>query len=142
MIICEKITEYSETKQYKPKRWLFEGAKTGKHSTVRAVQAIFKQACRKAGIKKEVVAHSLRPSFAMHLLESWADLSYIQEILGHKNSKTTKIYTHVSTKNLSAIKNPLNNLKMGRKLIREKIVIQRDVYANNSDMNELGERRK
>ena len=98
LIICEKITEYSETKQYKP---------TGKHSTVRAVQAIFKQACRKAEIKKEVSAYSLRPSSATHLLESWADLRYIQEIFGHKNSKTTKIYTHVSTKNLSAIKSPL-----------------------------------
>ena len=113
MIICEKITKYSETKQYKPKRWLSEGAKTGKHSSVRAVQAIFKQACRKAEIKKEVSAYSLRPSSATHLLESWADLRYIQEIFGHKNSKTTKIYTHVSTKNLSAIKNPLDNLLKG-----------------------------
>ena len=52
LTICEKITKYSETKQYKPKRWLFEGAKTGKHSSVRAVQAIFKRACRKAEIKK------------------------------------------------------------------------------------------
>jgi len=149
MIICEKIIKYSETKQYIPKRWLFE---TGKHSSVRAVQAIFKQACRKAEIKKEVIAHSFRPSFATHLLESWADLRYIQEILGYKNSKTTEIYTHVSTKNPSAIKNPLDNLKRGRKLIREKnshpegciceqfgYLPNSDVYPNNSDMNELYE---
>ena len=66
-----------------------------------------------AGIKKGVTTHSLRHSFSSHLLESGVDLRYIQEILGHKSSKTTEIYTHVSTGKLSAIKSLLNNLLKG-----------------------------
>ncbi|HHF57809.1 MAG TPA: integrase, partial [candidate division WOR-3 bacterium] len=67
-------------------------------------------ACKKAGITKEVSVHSLRHSFATHLLESGVDLRCIQEILDHKSSKTTEIYTHVSTKNFSNIRNPLDNI--------------------------------
>lgn len=96
--------------QYKPKRWLFEGAKPGKHISTRIVQAIFKQVCEKVGIKKEASAHSLRHSFVTHLLESGIDLRYIQEILGHKSSKTTEIYTHVSNANVASIKSPLDTV--------------------------------
>ena len=90
--------------QYKPKRWLFEGAELGKHISTRTVQAVFKQTCKKVGIKKEVSAHSLRHSFVTHLLESGVDLRYIQELLGHKSSKTTEIYTHVSKASIANIK--------------------------------------
>lgn len=96
--------------QYKPNKWLFKGAKPGSHISVSMVQAIFKQACEKAGISKKVSAHSLRHSFATHLLESGVDLRYIQELLGHKSSKTTEIYTHVSKANLASIKNPLDSI--------------------------------
>jgi site-specific recombinase XerD len=64
----------------------------------------------RAGVKKEVTIHSLRHSFATHLLESGIDLRYIQELLGHKSSKTTEIYTHVSNKDLMRIKNPLDQI--------------------------------
>ena len=97
--------------QYKPKKWLFEGAKPGKHISIRTVQTIFKHACAKAGIK--ISAHSLRYSFATHLLESRIDLRYIQEILGHKSSKTTEIYTYVSKASLTSIKNPLDSIFKG-----------------------------
>ncbi len=100
-------------KQEKPDKWLFPSWNSEKHITARTVQKIFQKACQKAGIKKEVTVHSLRHSFATHLLESGIDLRYIQELLGHKSSKTTEIYTHVSTKNLSAIKNPLDSLLTG-----------------------------
>ncbi len=98
-------------KQYKPGKWLFEGAKPGRNITVRTVQVIFKQACKKAGINKKVTVHTLRHSFATYLLESGVDLRYIQELLGHKSSKTTEIYTHVSKTSLAKIKNPLYNIR-------------------------------
>jgi len=67
-------------------------------------------ACDRTGVKKEVTIHSLRHSFATHLLENGIDLRYIQELLGHKSSKTTEIYTHVSNKDLMKIKNPLDQI--------------------------------
>ena len=97
-------------KEYKPSKWLFEGARKGRHVSTRTVQAIFRQAFRKAGINKDVTVHSLRHSFATHLLESGVDLRYIQELLGHKSSKTTEIYTHVSKASLTKIENPLDRL--------------------------------
>jgi Site-specific recombinase XerD len=76
----------------------------GTYITVRTVQKIFESACKKAEIIKEVTVHSLRHSFATHLLEAGVDLRYIQELLGHKSSRTTEIYTHVSNRDLSKIK--------------------------------------
>ncbi|ODS40700.1 hypothetical protein BEH94_08740 [Candidatus Altiarchaeales archaeon WOR_SM1_SCG] len=80
--------------------------------STRSAQRIFDIAVKKADIKKGVSIHSLRHSFATHLLESGVDLRYIQELLGHQSSKTTEIYTHVSNKNLRKIKSPLDNLKL------------------------------
>jgi len=65
---------------------------------------------RKAGITKQISLHTLRHSYATHLLESGTDLRYIQELLGHSSSKTTEIYTHVSTKNIQQIKSPFDDL--------------------------------
>jgi site-specific recombinase XerD len=72
----------------------------------RAIQQIVKNAAKKAGIKKRVTPHTLRHSFATHLLEAGADIRYIQRLLGHKNLQTTQIYTHVANrdiKNLSRL---------------------------------------
>ncbi len=96
-------------KEYKPGEWLFEGASGGQYST-RSVQNILKNALKKVGISKNISVHSLRHSFATHLLESGTDLRYIQELLGHASSKTTEIYTHMTTKGFDQIKNPLDNL--------------------------------
>ena len=99
-------------KAYQPKKWLFNGAKKTRHLSTRSAQRIFDSAVKKAGIKKGVSIHSLRHSFATHLLESGTDLRYIQELLGHQSSKTTEIYTHVSTKNIGKIRSPLDNLEL------------------------------
>jgi len=96
--------------QYEPQEWLFEGAHPGKHISMRTVRAILKHACAKAGTKKDVSAHSLRHSFATHLLESRVDLRCLHEILGHKSSKTTEICTHVRKASLTSIENPLDSI--------------------------------
>ncbi|AZO95750.1 tyrosine-type recombinase/integrase [Halocella sp. SP3-1] len=86
-------------------------SRTGrKHLSVRSVQKIFKKAVSKANIKKDVSVHSLRHSFATHLLENGTDIRYIQEFLGHKSTKTTEIYTHVSKTQYKKIKSPLDQL--------------------------------
>ncbi|CAD7772433.1 Tyrosine recombinase XerD [Candidatus Methanoperedenaceae archaeon GB37] len=110
-VALQTLREYG--KKEKPQKWLFPSWNKEKHITARTVQKIFQNACKKAGIDKDVSVHSLRHSFATHLLESGIDLRYNQELLGHKSSKTTEIYTHVSTKNLSAVKNPLDILLKG-----------------------------
>jgi site-specific recombinase XerD len=93
-------------------KWLFPGQNKESHITTRAVEKVFSNACKKAQIQKTVSVHSLRHSFATHLLESGVDLRYIQEILGHKSSKTTEIYTHVSNRDIGRIKSPLDSLNI------------------------------
>ena len=95
--------------EYKPKVWLFEGEGGGQY-TDSSIYQIFKKALAAAGIKKKVSIHSLRHSFATHLLENGTDLRYIQSLLGHSSSKTTEIYTHITTKGFDQIKNPLDKL--------------------------------
>lgn len=107
----EILKEY--WKKYKPKVWLFEGEKEGRHITIRSVQKVFEKSCKMAKIKKNVGIHSLRHSFATHLLESGTDLRYIQELLGHKSSKTTEVYTHVSKRDLGKIVSPLDKMEEG-----------------------------
>ncbi|MCL0077220.1 tyrosine-type recombinase/integrase [Dehalococcoidia bacterium] len=97
-------------KQYHPDQWLFPGAQPGRHLHERTVQKVFEQAREMAGIRKNVSVHTLRHSFATHLLESGTDLRYIQELLGHKSSKTTEIYTHVSERDIGRIQSPLDTL--------------------------------
>ena len=93
---------------YRPKEWLFEGQSGGKYSTT-SIQKVFQRARKSAGIRKHATVHTLRHSFATHLLEAGTDLRYIQELLGHSSSKTTEIYTHVSTRQISKIKSPLDS---------------------------------
>ena len=97
-------------KSCKPKVYLFEGHESGEQYDARSLQQVLKQALVKAKISKPVTLHWLRHSYATHLLESGTDLRYIQEILGHRSSKTTEIYTHVSTKSIQQIVSPFDNL--------------------------------
>lgn len=96
---------------YRPVEYLFEGAQGGKYSD-RSVQMIFLAAKEKSGVNKQATVHTLRHSFATHLLEKGVDLRYIQDLLGHESSKTTEIYTHITSKGLHKIKSPLDDLKL------------------------------
>ena len=106
--IIEMLREYY--KAYKPKTWLFEGQIPNTKYSEMSLAKVLKQALKKAGNQKPVSLHWLRHSYATHLLESGTDLRYIQELLGHASSRTTEIYTHVSTKNLQQIRSPFDDL--------------------------------
>ena len=95
--------------EYKPKDYLFEGQKGGAYSS-RSIQNIFKAAVLKAKIQKEVTVHTLRHTFATHLLENGTSLRYIQSFLGHSSSKTTEVYTHITTKGMEQLKSPMDLL--------------------------------
>jgi len=107
--VWEKIDEYVEG--YRPVIYLFEGKGGGRYSS-ESVYRVFKEALRKAGIKKEVGVHALRHSYATHLHESGLDIRYIQELLGHRSTRTTEIYTHVSRRNLIAVRSPIEDLDL------------------------------
>ena len=98
-------------KEYKPVNYLFNGNENGPYSAT-SVRNVLKRAVYKSYIKKNVTPHALRHSYATHLLEKGTDLRYIQVILGHSSVKTTEIYTHVSTKNLQAIKSPIEEMQL------------------------------
>ncbi len=96
-------------KEYLPKVWLFEGPYGNAYSKS-SFQKIFKKAMKMAGIKKTIGIHGLRHSYATHLLESGADIRFIQELLGHNSIKTTQVYTHVANRSKLKVKSPLDTL--------------------------------
>ncbi|MDN5290571.1 MAG: integrase/recombinase XerD [Anaerophaga sp.] len=93
-----------------PKEWLFEGLAPGTQYSASGIRKILLTAAKKTGIKRRITPHMLRHSFATHILEQRTDLRYIQALSGHASTKTTWIYTHVSTQELSKIINPLDEL--------------------------------
>jgi site-specific recombinase XerD len=101
--------------QYKPKAYLFEGEQGRMYST-RSVQKVFQSAKERAGIKVPGGIHTLRHSYATHLLESGTDIRFIQELLGHNSILTTRRYTHVSIQFTSKIRSPLDDLDLGQDL--------------------------
>ncbi|MEQ9466445.1 MAG: tyrosine-type recombinase/integrase [Ekhidna sp.] len=94
-------------KKYRPMIYLFEGP-DGQQYSSSSIRKVLKRSAVAAGIRKTIVPHTLRHSFATHLLENGTNLRYIQTLLGHTSTKTTEIYTHVSTKKLDEILSPLD----------------------------------
>jgi len=90
--------------------WLFPGQKPQNHITINAIHVPFKRAVKKAGIQKNVSFHSLRHSFATHLLENGTDIRFVQQLLGHTSIRTTVRYTHVSNAYLGTIESPWDGL--------------------------------
>jgi site-specific recombinase XerD len=98
-------------KMYRVNGWLFE-TKNDQPVSARTAQHIFKNALRKAGINKQIGIHSLRHSFATHLLEQGVSLPIIQQLLGHTSLRTTSIYLHVQQYSVYAVKSPLDTLSI------------------------------
>ncbi len=111
VILSEKILRLLREyfKIYKPYEWLFE-SKPGQQYSKRNLQKAFKAAVDKSGIIKPATLSILKNSFAVHLLEKGVDVRYIQQMLGHRHSKTTMKYLRVSKRDLSAIQSPLDSL--------------------------------
>ncbi|WP_299756939.1 tyrosine-type recombinase/integrase [uncultured Pontibacter sp.] len=110
-LLSQKLLESLRAyyREYRPKVWLFEGQYGGQYTTD-SIRNVFRACMEKAGLQKKVTPHSLRHSFATHLLEQGTNLRYIQSLLGHKSSKTTEIYTHITSHGLESIVSPLDNL--------------------------------
>ncbi len=108
--LLEMIRVYQ--KVCKTENYLFEGMRRGQPYCETSLRQVFKTAVRRAGIKRYAKLHWLRHSYATHLLESGTNIRYIQEILGHKSSRTTEIYTHVSASSLQKIRNPFDDLEL------------------------------
>ena len=95
-------------KVYRPVQWLFPSRDSGKPLSGASVQRVFKKALHRAGIKKKASVHTLRHSFATHLLESGTDLYYIQRLLGHSAASTTSVYLHITGRDLAKVTSPID----------------------------------
>lgn len=117
-------------KIYLPEYWLFEGQDGGQYSP-RSVQQILRKTIKKSGVNSFGTVHTLRHSFATHLLENGTDLRYIQHLLGHASTKTTEIYTHITKHHMAKLKSPLDFLKLKEPLINNLIANK----ENNTDLS-------
>ena len=114
VLLLDVLRAYLKQIKPRPQKYVFEGDTPGQPYTSRSAQLVFQQAKEKGGIHKEVSFHSLRHSFATHLLEKGIDIRYIKDILGHFSIKTTERYLHVKKEDLITIVNPLDELYKGK----------------------------
>lgn len=112
---------------YETADYIFEGMHGGAYSA-RSVNNTIKRSAKAAGISKSVSAHTLRHSFATHLLEHGTDMRYIQVLLGHENVRTTERYAHVTKRGFEGLRSPLDNLQFGSKLDGD---VNKDISAIN-----------
>lgn len=109
-VLLDILRAYLKSCHPRPRQWLFESEPPGQPYSTRSAQKVFQRAKEKAGIRKEISFHSLRHSFATHLLEKGIDIRYIKDILGHFDIKTTERYLHVKKEQLIQIVSPLDDL--------------------------------
>lgn len=107
VMLSQKVKEGLESLSQEKQGYVFQTNRNGKY-TQRTIQKIIEHTAKKAGINKKITPHTLRHSFATHLLENGTDLRYIRDLLGHSDISTTLIYTKVSNKDISKIKSPLD----------------------------------
>ena len=105
-ITLEHLRKY--WKKYRPTEWLFEGQKKNDHISMSTIQQVFMKAKKRAGITKPASVHTLRHSFATHLIEGGTSLHHVQLLLGHRSPTTTTVYLHVSRLNLAQVTSPLD----------------------------------
>lgn len=120
----ELLREY--WKQYRPKYWLFDGMEKDSHITRRGIYDIFKRHLHKSGITKKATVHTLRHSFATHLLENGASIFYIRQLLGHSTIWTTTRYLHVATTDILKTVSPMDTLPNNSKSKGEGIASKSD----------------
>jgi len=108
VMLSQKVKKNLQNISSEKKRYVFVTTRGGKY-TQRTIQKIIENTAKKAGIKKKISPHTLRHSFATHLLEKGTDIRYIRDLLGHSDISTTLIYTKVSNRDLSNIKSPLDD---------------------------------
>jgi len=99
-------------KEIGDQEWMFVSSQTGAQLTKRTIGKVFEKACARAGVKRLGGIHTLRHSFATHLLEQGTDMRYIQKLLGHTSIKTTELYTHVATHRITRIRSPVSMLNL------------------------------
>ena len=109
-ILSRKTLEHLRQywRKYRPTEWLFDGARKGDHISIQSVQCMFYAARERAGIMKRASVHTLRHSFATHLIEAGTSLHHVQLLLGHRSPATTTVYLHVSRLNLAQVTSPLD----------------------------------
>ena len=111
-VLLKVLRKYWKSCKIKPTKYLFPGRNNEDPLSSRAAQWMFHNLVKKAGIKKKVSIHSLRHSFATHMLEQGVDIRRIQILLGHKSLKTTSIYLHIATNYLAETKSPLDYISL------------------------------
>ena len=109
-VLVDILTNYYKTADPRPQKYVFEGIERGTCYSASSMQKIFQTARKNAGIRKDVTFHSLRHSFATHLLEKGIDIKYIRDLLGHFDIRTTARYLHVRKEQLVNVESPLDSL--------------------------------
>lgn len=117
-VLLDILRAYISESNPRPRQFLFESGQTGSAYPIRTAQQIFANAKKLAGISKDVGIHSLRHSFATHLLDKGTDIRYIKDLLGHFDIRTTERYLHVSKRQLVNIGSPLDDLFSRKRIER------------------------